>query len=93
MERVNLSELIIPNLYLHYYSEMLTLILSSYHDFHYKFRICQRQRTVRGGKYIDELMAYQIEGLIVLSHTLLLKNWFTRSRSLPLSAKPNISVA
>ena len=41
--------IIVPNLYLHYYSEMLTQLLAT---------------------YIDELLAYQIEGLIVLSHTL-----------------------
>ena len=31
--------IIIPNLYLHYYSEMLNQILSSYSDYHYKFLV------------------------------------------------------
>ena len=31
--------IIIPNLYLHYYSEMLTQLLSSYSDYHYKFLV------------------------------------------------------
>ena len=63
--------IIIPNLYLHYYSEMLTQILSSYRDFHYKFLVFVSDNgPSEEEQYIDELMAYQIEGLIVLSHTL-----------------------
>ena len=31
--------IIVPNLYLHYYSEMLTQFLSSYRDYHYKFLV------------------------------------------------------
>lgn len=63
--------IIIPNLYLHYYSEMLTQILSSYRDFHYKFLVFVSDHgPEEEEQYIDELMAYQIEGLIVLSHTL-----------------------
>ena len=31
--------IIVPNLYLHYYSEMLTQLLSSYRDYHYKFLV------------------------------------------------------
>lgn len=63
--------IIVPNLYLHYYSEMLTQILSSYKDFHYKFLVFVSDNgPTEEEQYIDELMAYQIEGLIVLSHTL-----------------------
>ena len=63
--------IIVPNLYLHYYSEMLTQILKSYSDYHYKFLVFVSD----GGpekemQYLDELMAYKIEGLIVMSHTL-----------------------
>ena len=57
--------IIIPNLYLHYYSEMLTQILSSYRDFHYKFLVFVSDNgPSEEEQYIDELMAYQIEGLI-----------------------------
>lgn len=71
MERVNLSESLFRTLYLHYYSEMLTQILSSYRDFHYKFLVFVSDNgPSEEEQYIDELMAYQIEGLIVLSHTL-----------------------
>ena len=31
--------IIVPNLFLHYYSEMLTQFLSSYSDYHYKFLV------------------------------------------------------
>ena len=64
-------DIIVPNLYLHYYSEMLTQLLSSYSDYHYKFLVFVSDRgPEEEEQYIDELMAYQIEGLIVLSHTL-----------------------
>jgi len=63
--------IIVPNLYLHYYSEMLTQLLRSYSDYHYKFLVFVSD----GGpekemQYLDELMAYKIEGLIVLSNTI-----------------------
>ena len=60
-----------PNLYLHYYSEMLTQLLSSYSDYHYKFLIFSSEHEAEEEQqYIEELLSYQIEGLIVLSHTL-----------------------
>lgn len=63
--------IIIPNLFLHYYSEMLNQILSTYETFGYKFLVFvgnDKEETER--RYIQELLAYKIEGLIVLSHTL-----------------------
>lgn len=63
--------IIIPNLYLHYYSEMLAQLLSSYGDYHYKFLVFNSEHGVEEEQqYIEELLSYQIEGLIVLSHTL-----------------------
>ena len=62
---------IIPDLYYHYYSEMLNQILSSYEKFGYKFLVFignENEDTER--RYIQELMAYKIEGLIILSHTI-----------------------
>ena len=52
--------IIVPNLYLHYYSEMLTQLLRSYSDYHYKFLVFVSD----GGpekemQYLDELMAYR----------------------------------
>ena len=63
--------IIVPNLYLHYYSEMLTQFLSSYSDYHYKFLVFASEHGAEEEQqYIEELLSYQIEGLIVLSHTL-----------------------
>lgn len=62
--------IIIPNLLLHYYSEMLNQILSTYEKFGYKFLVFagnDQEETER--QYIQELLAYKIEGLIILSHT------------------------
>ncbi len=39
--------IIVPNLYLHYYSEMLTQLLSSYSDYHYKFLVFVSDRGGR----------------------------------------------
>lgn len=63
--------IIVPNLYLHYYAEMLNQILSTYGQHNYKFLVFvgdNNKETEQ--KYIKELLAYKIEGLIVLSHTL-----------------------
>lgn len=63
--------IIIPNLYLHYYSEILNQILLSYEKYGYKFLIFignENEETER--QYIQELLAYKIEGLIILSHTI-----------------------
>ena len=63
--------IIIPNLYLHYYAEVLNRILNTYETFGYKFLVfvgTDREETER--KYIQELLAYKIEGMIILSHTI-----------------------
>lgn len=63
--------ILLPNLFLHYYSEMLNQLLATYETFGYKFLVfvgTGHEETER--KYIQELLAYKIEGLIVLSHTI-----------------------
>jgi LacI family sucrose operon transcriptional repressor len=63
--------LLLPNLFLHYYSEILNQLLDTYENFGYKFLVFVgngNEETER--KYIQELLAYKIEGLIVLSHTI-----------------------
>lgn len=63
--------IIIPNLYLSYYAEMLDLILSTYEKYGYKFLVfLGNDRKEIEEKYMRELLAYKIEGLIVLSHTI-----------------------
>ncbi len=62
---------IIPNLFYHYYAEMLNQILKTYETFGYKFLVfvsTDNEETER--KYIQELLAYKIEGMIILSHTI-----------------------
>lgn len=63
--------IIIPDLYHHYYSAILEQILSTYEDFHYKFLVFigGKSKSVERD-YIQELLAYKIEGLIILSHTI-----------------------
>ncbi|MCI8512350.1 MAG: LacI family transcriptional regulator [Lachnospiraceae bacterium] len=63
--------IIIPNLFLHYYSQMLNQILSTYETYGYKFLVFvgnENESVER--QYIQELLAYKIEGIIVLSHTI-----------------------
>ena len=63
--------ILLPNLFLHYYSEMLNQLLATYETFGYKFLVfvgSGAEETER--KYLQELLAYKIEGLIVLSHTI-----------------------
>lgn len=63
--------ILVPNLHNHYYSEMLDQILQTYEQFGYKFLVFignENEETER--QYIQELLAYKIEGLIILSHTI-----------------------
>ena len=63
--------LIIPNLYLHYYSEMLNQILATYETYGYKFLVfAGSSKADVERKYIEELLAYNIEGMIILSGTI-----------------------
>ncbi|HEY9575732.1 MAG TPA: LacI family DNA-binding transcriptional regulator [Lachnospiraceae bacterium] len=62
--------LIVPNLYLHYYAEMLNQFVHSYEQYGYKFFVFAGSDHAETEKtYIQELLSYNIEGLIVLSHT------------------------
>lgn len=63
--------IIVPNLYLHYYAEMLNQILATHETFGYKFLVFVSKNHVETErKYIQELLAYKIEGMIILSHTI-----------------------
>ena len=63
--------IIIPNLFLHYYAEMLNQILKTYEIFGYKFLVfISTNNEEAERKYIQELLAYKIEGMIILSHTI-----------------------
>lgn len=63
--------IIVPNLYLHYHAEMLNQILATYETYGYKFIVFSGNSNEQiERQYIQELLAYNIEGLIVLSHTI-----------------------
>ncbi len=63
--------IIIPNLYNNYYSEMLNQILLTYEEFGYKFLVfIGNEDEEAERRYIKELLAYKIEGLILLSDTI-----------------------
>ncbi len=63
--------IILPSLYLHYFSDMLSQILLTYEEYGYKFLVfVGNEHPDVEKQYIEELMSYQIEGLIVMSHTL-----------------------
>lgn len=63
--------IIVPNLYLHYFAEMLNQILATYETFGYKFLVfVSKNNAETERKYIQELLAYKIEGMIILSHTI-----------------------
>ncbi len=62
---------IIPNLYMHYYSEMLEQLLATYETYGYKFLVFTgNEKKDIERKYIEELLAYNIEGMLILSHTI-----------------------
>lgn len=61
--------ILIPNLHNHYYSEMLNQILQTYEQFRYKFLVfIGNGHADTERQYIQELLAYKIEGLILLSN-------------------------
>lgn len=68
---------IIPNLYMHYYSDILDHIISTYEEYGYKFIVFAGNNDADvERKYINELLAYKTEGFIILSHTLSSKELF-----------------
>lgn len=69
--RTEFVGIIVPNLYLHYYSEMLSQILATYETYGYKFLVFTgNAKADVERKYIEELLAYNIEGMIILSPTI-----------------------
>ena len=69
--RTEFVGIIIPNLYMHYYSEMLNQILATYETYGYKFLVfAGSEKADVEKRYIKELLAYNIEGMIMLSGTI-----------------------
>lgn len=60
---------IVPTLYMHYYADLLSHILSAGDAYSYKFLVfCSDENREKEKGYLKELMAYNIEGLLVVSH-------------------------
>ena len=58
--RTEFIGLIIPNLYMHYYSEMLSQILATYETYGYKFLVfAGNEKADIERKYIEELMDFR----------------------------------
>ena len=67
--KTDIVGVLLPNLYLHYFSEMLSQILATYEEFGYQFLVMAGQDDPEAEKkYIENLLSYQVEGLIVMNH-------------------------
>lgn len=69
--RTEFIGVIVPNLFYDYYGEVMNRLLQTYERYGYKFLVFvgtgDREQERR---YIHELLAYNIEGMIVLSHAI-----------------------
>lgn len=69
--RTEFIGVLVPNLYYHYYAEVLNYLLRTYEEFGYKFLVfLGTGNKDQERKYVQELLAYNIEGLITMSHAL-----------------------
>lgn len=69
--RTEFIGIILPEFYHRFFSEVLNQILATYETYGYKFLVFIGNRNEESERrYIGELLSYQIEGMIVLSHTL-----------------------
>lgn len=65
----NFIGLIVPHMFMSFYSHLLDRFLHTYDHFDYKFLVFSGGADpVSERKYIRELLSYQIEGLVILSH-------------------------
>lgn len=69
--RTEIIGIIVPNLYLHYYSNLLNCLLNTYPKYNYKFLVFTGNSDPdEEMNYIQELLSYKIEGLILLSNSI-----------------------
>lgn len=69
--RTEIIGIIVPNLYLHYYSNLLNCLLNTYPKYNYKFLVFTgNSNPDEEMNYIKELLSYKIEGLILLSNSI-----------------------
>ena len=63
--------ILLPDLYHHFYYQILNKILGTYREFGFKFLVFNGDHNEEvERRYLQELMAYKVEGMIVLSNTL-----------------------
>ena len=63
--------ILVPNLYMHYYAEILHQLLRTYETYGYKFLVFEEASDFEQEKrYVEELLSYNVEGMVVLSHGL-----------------------
>lgn len=63
--------ILLPDLYHHFYYQILNKILGTYREFGFKFLVFNGDHNEEvERRYVQELMAYKVEGMIVLSNTL-----------------------
>ena len=61
--------LIVPNLFMNYYFEIMHHLLSTYSTYGYKFLVFECHSSIEEERqYINEMIAYNVEGIITLSH-------------------------
>lgn len=69
--RTEIVGVLIPNFFLDFYPLLTECLLNTYERFGYKFLIFRGSRDAEAERRIlKELLAYQVDGLVVISHTL-----------------------
>ena len=69
--RTEFIGVIVPTFFYHYYAEILNQVLLTYERYGYKFLVFVGTGDKdQERRYLQELLAYNIEGLIVLSHAI-----------------------
>lgn len=68
--RTEFIGILVPNLHMHYYAELLSYILTTSEKYGYKFMVFNGDGDkAKERQYMSEMLAYKVEGLIVITHT------------------------
>ena len=68
--RTEIVGIIVPNLHMHYYADLLSCVLNTAEKHGYKFLVFNGENDKeRDRSAIRELLAYKAEGIIIISHT------------------------
>ncbi len=69
--RTEFIGIIVPNMYMSFYDEILDQFLKTYDKYGYKFIVFSSNGNEESERqYISELLSYHVEGLVMLSHTI-----------------------